>query len=216
MKADPAFPVQWRWRTAALLGLSALLSACVASVPTQRAASDGYATPAPSQAMETLAALDQARVAHPGAFDPGSAEESAALQRFAEFFSRYAPDRVDRLLESTYAADVYFNDTLKTVRGKPALAQYLKKSSAAVDDCQIEVLDSSRTQSGEYVVRWKMKVRFKKLRRGIDTWTVGVSHLRFASDGRVVYQQDYWNAADGLYEHIPLLGALIRAIKRRQ
>jgi hypothetical protein len=31
----------------------------------------------------------------------------------------------------------------------------------------------------------------------------------------VAYHQDYWNAADGLYQHVPLLGWMIRAIRRR-
>ena len=42
-----------------------------------------------------------------------------------------------------------------------------------------------------------------------------MTFLRFDADGRVVYHQDYWNAADGLFQHIPVLGTLINAIKRR-
>ena len=32
-----------------------------------------------------------------------------------------------------------------------------------------------------------MMIRFRKLRRGVDTWTVGMSHLRFDAQGRVAY-----------------------------
>ena len=42
-----------------------------------------------------------------------------------------------------------------------------------------------------------------------------ISQLRFDGDGRVAFHQDFWNAADGLYEHLPLLGNLIRRVKRR-
>ena len=58
-------------------------------------------------------------------------------------------------------------------------------------------------------------IRFRKFARGQETWSVGISHLRFGSDGRVVYHQDYWSAADGVYQHIPILGGLIRAIRKR-
>jgi steroid delta-isomerase len=34
-------------------------------------------------------------------------------------------------------------------------------------------------------------------------------------DGRVVYHRDYWDAAGELYERIPLLGALMRGVRRR-
>lgn len=165
--------------------------------------------------METLTELDQIRSRHPTVLDADSEHEREALARFAAFFSSFVPDRVDRMLDATYAPDVYFNDTLKVVRGSAALKHHLRDSAAAIEDCRVTIEDNTRTAAGEYLIRWRMMIRFKQFRRGVDTWTVGVSHLRFAADGRVVYHQDYWNAADGLYEHIPLLGSLIRLIKRR-
>jgi hypothetical protein len=165
--------------------------------------------------MDTLAALDDLRRRHPQSFAAGSGEEQQALDRFAAFFSSFAADRIERLLPATYAADVYFNDTLKAIRGRDTLAHYLAESAAAVEACRVEILDTTRTAQGEYLVRWKMMIRFKRFRRGVDTWSLGMSHLRFDAQGLVVYHQDYWNAADGLYEHVPLLGGMIRAIKRR-
>ena len=165
--------------------------------------------------MQTVAALEDARRRHPSTPDAGSAQESEALERFAGFFSCFAPDRIERLLAQTYAEDVWFVDTLKTIEGRDALARYLHESAAAVADCRVELLERTRTEHGEHLLRWRMMIRFKRLRRGVDTWSVGVSHLRFDAAGRVVYQQDYWNAADGLFQHIPLLGAVIRALKRR-
>lgn len=165
--------------------------------------------------METLEALARVRAEHPDTFEPGSVEERQALDRFAAFFSSFAADRIERLLEATYADDVWFDDTLKTLRGRPALAEYLREAAGAVADCRVTVEDRTRTEAGEYLLRWKMMIRFRHLRRGVATWSVGVSHLRFDARGRVVYQQDYWNAADGLYQYIPLLGRLIRWVKRR-
>lgn len=165
--------------------------------------------------METLAELDLARGRHPTVFEADSDREREALSNFAAFFSSFVPDRVDRMLDATYAPDVYFNDTLKSIRGNVALKHYLSESAAAIEDCRVTIEESTRTASGEYLIRWRMMIRFKRFRRGVDTWSVGVSHLRFAADGRVAYHQDYWNAADGLYEHIPLLGGMIRWIKRR-
>jgi hypothetical protein len=79
----------------------------------------------------------------------------------------------------------------------------------------VQIHETTRTAHDEHLVRWSMMIRFKKLKRAVDTWSIGMSHLRFDAQGRVVYQQDYWNAADGLYQHIPLLGTAIAAIKRR-
>ena len=152
--------------------------------------------------MQSLIELDAARRSNPGSFVAGSAEESAALARFTGFYARFAPDRVEKQLDLTYAPDVYFNDTLKEVRGSAALAHYLGESARAVEDCRVEYQDISRNASGEYLVRWKMMIRFRKFARGKDTCSVGISHLRFAADGRVAY-------------HVPLLGWMIRAIRKR-
>jgi hypothetical protein len=167
-----------------------------------------------NDAMETLQKLERFRATHP-APPAGSALESQALARFARFFSSFAPDRVDKLVPETYAEDVYFNDTLKALEGRAALSHYLRESAEAVEACRVEIHEATRTAHDEHLVRWSMMIRFRKLRRGVDTWTVGMSHLRFDAEGRVVYHQDYWNAADGLFQHIPVLGTLIRAIKRR-
>jgi hypothetical protein len=60
-----------------------------------------------------------------------------------------------------------------------------------------------------------MMIRFKRFAGGRETWSIGMSHIRMDAHGLVVYHQDYWNAADGLFQHIPILGSAIRAIKRR-
>ncbi len=165
--------------------------------------------------METLDALEAARLRHPGGFAPDSDAEKAALDRFAHFFGDFEPDRVEKLLDTTYAPDVYFNDSLKTIRGSADLRHYLEESAAGVEDCKVGIEDITRNRHGEYLVRWRMLIRFRKFAKGRDNWTIGITHLRFGADGRVVYHQDYWDSAHGLYEHIPLLGAGIRAIKRR-
>jgi hypothetical protein len=165
--------------------------------------------------LETLVALEQIRRTHPAAFEPGSPQEREALERFAAFFSSLAPDRVQQHLDATYHPDVFFNDTLKSVRGRDVLRRYLLESAEAVESCLVSIEDTTRDDHGEYLIRWRMMIRFRRFRRGVDTWSIGISHLRFAADGRVVYHQDYWNAAEGLYQHLPLLGAAIRWVQRR-
>jgi len=165
--------------------------------------------------METLDALDLARRAHPQPPELGSRAEAEGLARFKRLFDEFTPERVPGNVPATYAPDVFFNDTLKSVRGVDALGHYLKDSAAAVEQCRVQILSTTRSEEGEHLLRWRMRIRFKRLRRGVDTETVGLSHLRLGADGRIVYHQDYWNAADGLYEHVPVLGSLIRMIKRR-
>ena len=44
----------------------------------------------------------------------------------------------------------------------------------------------------------------------------GGSHLRFDAQGRIALHRDYWDAAEELYEKLPVLGALMRWLKRQR
>lgn len=165
--------------------------------------------------MDTFSELERLRQRGDGQMDPGSTREREALDRFTRFFGHLSVDAVNTQVRDTYAEDVYFNDTLKTVRGLDNLVEYLRGSAEATEDVRVEILETTRTAAGDYLVRWKMMIRFRKFAKGQDTWSIGMSHLRFDRDGRVAYHQDYWDSASGLFEHVPLLGQGIRVIKAR-
>ncbi len=145
---------------------------------------------------------------------PGSPEEVAALEGFSDLFSAFTPEAMRGKVRRVYAGDVYFNDTLKEIRGIDALEAYLVESAEAVEVGRVEIRDVARS-GGNYYVRWVMELQFKKMRRGQMTRSIGISHLRFNAAGKVVYHQDYWDAAGGLFEHIPVVGWMIRTIKGR-
>lgn len=160
-------------------------------------------------------ALAQARAACPLPFAPGSAAEQAALARFGRFFADFSPAKIDALLDETYAESLYFHDTLKHIGSRHALREYLRESAAAVDSCVVRIDEVTGNGRGDYYVRWAMRIRFRRFARGRDTDSIGISHLRFDADGRVIFHQDFWNAADGLFQYVPVLGWMIRKIKQR-
>ena len=43
----------------------------------------------------------------------------------------------------------------------------------------------------------------------------GATLLRLADDGRIAMHRDDWDAAEELYEKLPLVGGLMRWLKRR-
>ncbi|MDZ7829532.1 MAG: hypothetical protein U5K33_08640 [Halofilum sp. (in: g-proteobacteria)] len=156
-----------------------------------------------------------ARIAETGAAmdhdDPAAADAQA---RFRSLFDHFTPDALPGAVRETYSARAFFNDSLKTVREREALAVYLAESAMAVDKCTVTIDEWTPARTGWYV-RWRMTIRFRRFKRGIDTESIGVSHIVFDRDGRVALHQDFWDAAGGLYEHVPLLGGLIRKIRQR-
>ena len=145
----------------------------------------------------------------------GSTDEAAAIARFKLFFADFSPKKIDVLLDQTYAADAWFNDTLKTIRGRDPMRSYLKHSAEAVESCIVEVKETLSNETGDYYLRWVMTIRFKRFKKGQDTQTIGISHVRFNPDGLVCFHQDYWDSTADIFEHIPVLGWMIGKIKAR-
>ena len=164
--------------------------------------------------MEYLTELAKQQQRAP-AFARGSSQERAALERFQRFFADFSPQKIAVLLDQTYSADAWFNDTLKTIRGRDAMRHYLAESAEAVQSCVVEVKEVLSNEQGDYYIRWLMTIRFKRFKKGQDTQTIGMSHVRFNSEGKVCFHQDYWDSTAGIFEHIPLLGWMIRKIKAR-
>jgi hypothetical protein len=61
---------------------------------------------------------------------------------------------------------------------------------------------------------WEFSFRVRRWGRGQGQLMRGVSHLRFAADGKVNYHRDYWDTGEELYMKLPGLGTLLRGLRR--
>jgi hypothetical protein len=181
-------------KTFALLGLVVALASCSA--------------PRGGNAVE---AFQKAAAAAPGV-DLSAAEGEAAIARFREFFKNVTRESIREKTAGLYAEDIWFNDTLKTLGSRAALEAYFLKTMDHVDLFQTEVSDVARS-GGNFYVRWTMDICFKGVKEPVRT--MGVSLLRFDREGRVVLHQDFWDSASGFYEHLPVLGEVMRWIKTK-
>jgi ketosteroid isomerase-like protein len=145
---------------------------------------------------------------------PSISQIQPAIDRFSSLFSALNASDVRQRVADVYAADAYFFDTLKELRGIEPIRDYLAESGAAVESCSVQVEDIAISGENVYV-RWAMEIRFRKLRRGQLCRSLGISQLKFNNDLKILFHRDYWDSAGGLFEHIPLVGFAIRQIKSR-
>ena len=75
------------------------------------------------------------------------------------------------------------------------------------------VVTSSVAQDDAAFLSWDFLFRMRRF-SSAEQCIRGATHLRFAADGRVSFHRDYWDAAEELYEKLPLLGSLMRGLKR--
>jgi hypothetical protein len=110
-----------------------------------------------------------------------------------------------------YAPDVVFEDPLHRAEGLDAVRAHFARLNANLVVCRFEFEPTFHDHS-RAVLPWTMRVELRRGPRGVII-VPGVTVLRFGD--RVTYQRDYFDAGALVYEHVPLLGAVIRLIKRR-
>ena len=139
---------------------------------------------------------------------PEPARQSPAL-RLARFYETLTPAALDGL-DQLYAPDARFKDPFNEVVGTAAIRRIFAHMFATTDAPRFVVTDCIE-QGEQAMLGWA----FHFALRGRALTVRGVTHLRFDADGRVVLHRDYWDAAEELYEKLPVVGGLMRLIKRR-
>jgi hypothetical protein len=107
---------------------------------------------------------------------------------------------------------VFFKDPFNEVRGTAAVAGIFEHMFVQVDAPRF-VVTGSVLQGDQAFLTWDFLFRMKRY-SGVEQCIRGATHLRFAADGRANFHRDYWDAAEELYEKLPLLGSFMRWLKR--
>ncbi len=136
----------------------------------------------------------------------------ARVARVVAMFESLAPADLARLAEF-YTADARFKDPFNDVTGVSAIERIFAHMFAALDEPRFVVRDIV-AEGEQCFLTWDFHFRMKRFSREPQV-IHGGSHLRFAADGRVVLHRDYWDAAEELYEKLPVIGALMRWLKTR-
>ena len=144
----------------------------------------------------------------------GSASERAAINRFENFLAHLDEKTAREDTEKVYAPDAFLNDTLKTLHGSPAIRDYFIKTAQGLDSMTV-TFDDLAVSGKNYYFRWTMETRMKHLARGKTIRTIGVTLVRFDPQGRVLIHQDFWDSAQGVWDHVPILGTVIRWIQAK-
>lgn len=130
------------------------------------------------------------------------------LALYYETLDRPALARLDQI----YAQDAFFKDPFNEVRGLAAIRRIFEHMFDQVHTPRF-VVTTRVVQGSEAFLVWEMHFRLKRQAR-TEQCIRGASHLRFGAGGLVEHHRDYWDAAEELYEKLPLLGSLMRWLKR--
>lgn len=141
---------------------------------------------------------------------------SDALDTYIAALQSLTAERLDDLM-LLVAKDVHFRDPFNDCRGRERyravlddMFRNLKQLRFCVDQASgVWLNGDGPNRTG--LIKWTLSAELHH-----KPWRVeGCSEIRFDPDGLVVSHYDYWDAAAGLYERFPVVGVLLRALRRR-
>jgi hypothetical protein len=138
---------------------------------------------------------------------------TVSVARVVTFFETLTPDSVAGIGQ-IYDGQARFKDPFNEVTGVPAIQRIFDHMFASLHEPRF-VVTQQVVQGDQCFLTWEFHFRFRTSRPAQHQVILGASHLVFAPTGLVTLHRDYWDAAEELYEKLPLLGGLMRWLKRR-
>lgn len=140
--------------------------------------------------------------------------DDAAIQRVIDLFEDFSHENLERNIANVYAETLFFRDGFREVHSLAELEPYFLHSTKPLRTCTFD-FPGVTFSNGDLYLRWIMNVSLNRDPEGTVDTCVGMSHIRFNSEGKVVFQQDYWDPTDILYSRIPVAGWLIQKVHNR-
>lgn len=136
-----------------------------------------------------------------------------AVEKIVGFFETLAPQNVERFGEF-YTEEAFFKDPFNEVRGLDEVQRIFQHMFVALQEPRF-VITARVVEGDQCFLSWDFHFRFKRFNPEVNQIIRGATHLRLAPDGRIRFHRDYWDAAEELYEKLPVVGGLMRWLKKR-
>ena len=152
-------------------------------------------------------------LAQPGGPSAQRFSTSAPVARFVDYFECLQPADLPRLAEF-YAPQARFKDPFNDVTGLPAITAIFEHMFVSLYQPRF-VVTQVVEQGSQCFLTWEFHFRFQRFAPDQARCILGASHLVWNAAGQVSLHRDYWDAAEELYEKLPVVGALMRWLRRQ-
>jgi steroid delta-isomerase len=133
------------------------------------------------------------------------------IEPFQQYLESLTAETVPQIM-NLVASDVRFIDPFHDVSGADATQRVFAAMFVTLKNLRFTVID--RAWSGN---AWFLRWRFEAERRqgGLIFAFEGMSEVYFNDEGRVRLYREHWDAATGVYEKLPVLGSILRLLRRK-
>ena len=137
----------------------------------------------------------------------------ATVNAVVRYFETLTPASVAEL-PAFYDPQARFKDPFKDVQGLAAIGHIFEHMFVSLEAPRFVIKDQI-VQGQQCFLTWEFRFKFKNFNTATEQVILGGSHLVFSAQGLITLHRDYWDAAEELYEKLPLVGGLMRWLKKR-
>lgn len=135
------------------------------------------------------------------------------IEQFKSTYENMNASNIESI-EQLYADEIQFTDPFHCITGLDALKTYFEELYQNVESVQFKFGDCLN-QNNCFFIEWHMTVRHPKLNKAQPIEVPGATLFKVNETEKVIYHRDYFDAGVMLYEHIPLLGRIIKWVKQK-
>lgn len=143
----------------------------------------------------------------------GLDNQNQQAQQIEKVFNELRADNIE-ILNDFYDKKALFIDPIGEHKGLDAVKDYYRGIYQGVEDIRFEFSEIISNEN-HHVAVWKMILVTPNLNSGKPVILHGNSVIKFNESGLVSYHRDYFDMGEFIYQHIPILGSLIKYIKNR-
>lgn len=137
---------------------------------------------------------------------------SKRQERIEKVFNQLRADNL-HILDDFYHTEIAFYDPVGELKGLDDMKAYYAGMYENVKDIRFDFSDHL-VQGDVFSSFWDMTFKAEGLNGGDPITIQGISRIEFDPETNlVIYHRDYFDMGSMVYEHIPVVGAMIRYIK---
>jgi steroid delta-isomerase len=136
-------------------------------------------------------------------------EQTERFQLIARWFEQLSPESLTKI-ESIYAKHARFVDPFNDLQGIESVRKVYAHMFESLDNPRFLVTRIASTGPLGFMT-WTFSFSCRGRAQSIE----GCTRFELDAEGLIILHLDYWDAAKQVYEQIPVLGSVLRMLRRK-
>lgn len=136
-------------------------------------------------------------------------EQTERFQLIARWFEQFSPESLTKI-ESIYATQARFVDPFNDLQGIESVRKVYAHMFESLDNPRFLVTRIASTGPLGFMT-WTFSFSCRGRAQSIE----GCTQFELDAEGLITLHLDYWDAAKQVYEQIPVLGSVLRMLRRK-